>query len=88
VLDLACGSGRHARLLASLGHAVLAVDRDPEALAAAAGPGIAPPSSTTWKRRAPPGRSRRDALPASSSPITCTVRCSAQLAARWRRMAC
>ena len=40
VLDLACGSGRHARLLAALGHAVLAVDRDPAALLCAAGPGI------------------------------------------------
>jgi SAM-dependent methyltransferase len=40
VLDLACGSGRHARHLAALGHAVLAVDADAEALAAAAGPGI------------------------------------------------
>jgi SAM-dependent methyltransferase len=40
VLDLACGSGRHARLLASMGHPVLAVDRDPQALAAASGPGI------------------------------------------------
>ncbi|NHZ88471.1 methyltransferase domain-containing protein [Massilia sp. CCM 8733] len=39
-LDLACGSGRHARLLAALGHPVVALDRDPEALAAAAGPGI------------------------------------------------
>ena len=34
-LDLACGSGRHVRLLAALGHPVLAVDRDPQALAAA-----------------------------------------------------
>jgi SAM-dependent methyltransferase len=40
-LDLACGSGRHARLLASLGHAVTAVDRDAGALLAAAGEGIA-----------------------------------------------
>jgi SAM-dependent methyltransferase len=40
VLDLACGSGRHARLLASRGHPVLALDRDPAALAATAGPGI------------------------------------------------
>jgi SAM-dependent methyltransferase len=40
VLDLACGAGRHARLFASLGHSVLALDRDPAALAAAAGPGI------------------------------------------------
>ena len=39
-LDLACGSGRHAKLLASLGHSVLAVDRDANSLAAAAGPGI------------------------------------------------
>ena len=33
VLDLACGSGRHARFLAGLGYPVLAVDRDAEALA-------------------------------------------------------
>ncbi|WP_020654995.1 class I SAM-dependent methyltransferase [Massilia niastensis] len=39
-LDLACGTGRHARLLAARGHAVLAVDRKPEVLATAAGPGI------------------------------------------------
>jgi SAM-dependent methyltransferase len=40
VLDLACGSGRHARRFAALGHPVLAVDRDPAALAAAGGRGI------------------------------------------------
>lgn len=40
VLDLACGSGRHARLLAGSGHAVLAVDRDGAALACAAGKNI------------------------------------------------
>ena len=40
VLDLACGRGRHARLAATLLHPVLAVDRDPAALAEAAGPGI------------------------------------------------
>jgi SAM-dependent methyltransferase len=40
VLDLACGSGRHARLLASLGHEVIALDRDAQALAAASGEGI------------------------------------------------
>ena len=34
VLDLACGGGRHARLFAALGHPVLAMDRDPAALAA------------------------------------------------------
>jgi len=37
VLDLACGAGRHARLLASMGYRVEAVDRDAEALAALAG---------------------------------------------------
>ena len=40
VLDLACGGGRHARHLAALGHPVLALDRDAQALAVAAGPGI------------------------------------------------
>ncbi len=40
VLDLACGGGRHSRLLAGLGHTVIAVDRDPAALAAASGQGI------------------------------------------------
>jgi SAM-dependent methyltransferase len=40
VLDLACGSGRHARLFAALGHPVLALDRDDAALAATAGEGI------------------------------------------------
>lgn len=40
-LDLACGGGRHARLLAASGRRVLAVDRDVEALAGlAACPGI------------------------------------------------
>lgn len=37
VLDLACGNGRHARLLAGLGHPVLALDRDPDALVKTAG---------------------------------------------------
>ena len=37
VLDLACGSGRHSRFLASLGFRVCAIDRDPEALAALSG---------------------------------------------------
>lgn len=32
ILDLACGSGRHARYLAGLGYAVTAVDRDAEAI--------------------------------------------------------
>ncbi|HQU50936.1 MAG TPA: methyltransferase domain-containing protein [Casimicrobiaceae bacterium] len=41
VLDLACGHGRHARLFASLGHDVLAVDVDASALATLGGvPGI------------------------------------------------
>jgi len=34
VLDLACGSGRHARWFAGRGHAVVGVDRDVEAVAA------------------------------------------------------
>jgi SAM-dependent methyltransferase len=37
VLDLACGQGRHALLLAGLGHQVEAVDRDPVATAALRG---------------------------------------------------
>ena len=37
VLDLACGNGRHARFLASRGHPVEAVDRDPDAIARLAG---------------------------------------------------
>ena len=39
-LDLACGSGRHTRLLAARGHAVLALDRKRESLASAAGAGV------------------------------------------------
>ncbi|HYL18975.1 MAG TPA: methyltransferase domain-containing protein, partial [Burkholderiales bacterium] len=37
VLDLACGEGRHARLLAQLGYRVLAVDRDERALSSLGG---------------------------------------------------
>jgi SAM-dependent methyltransferase len=37
VLDLACGSGRHARHLATLGYRVEAVDRDADLLAALSG---------------------------------------------------
>jgi SAM-dependent methyltransferase len=37
VLDVACGHGRHLRHLASLGFAVVGVDRDAEALAALGG---------------------------------------------------
>lgn len=37
VLDLACGRGRHARWFHDRGHPVLAVDRDPDALAGLAG---------------------------------------------------
>ena len=32
VLDIACGSGRHARFLAGLGYSVTAVDREPQAI--------------------------------------------------------
>lgn len=38
VLDLACGSGRHARWFAGRGHAVVGVDRDAEAVAALPAP--------------------------------------------------
>ena len=42
ILDLACGSGRHARWLAAQGRSVLAVDRNPSALAGLQGlPGVA-----------------------------------------------
>lgn len=34
VLDIACGHGRHMRHFASLGHSVVGVDRNPEAIAA------------------------------------------------------
>lgn len=39
-LDLACGNGRHARLLAGQGLRVVALDRNPDALVNAAGPQI------------------------------------------------
>jgi SAM-dependent methyltransferase len=32
VLDLACGGGRHARFLAGRGHAVTAIDREPQSI--------------------------------------------------------
>lgn len=40
VLDLACGGGRHTRLLAAMGQRVIAVDRDAEALSKIAGTNI------------------------------------------------
>jgi SAM-dependent methyltransferase len=40
VLDLACGHGRHTRLFAQAGHAVLALDRDAHALQQAQGAGV------------------------------------------------
>lgn len=40
VLDLACGTGRHVRLLLALGLRVLAVDRDTTAISALATPGL------------------------------------------------
>ena len=49
-LDLACGGGRHARHLAALGHPVIALDRDREALARAAGEGV---STLHWDLEGP-----------------------------------
>lgn len=40
VLDLACGAGRHAAFLASLGHSVLAVDQDISTVRALQNPNI------------------------------------------------
>ncbi|CDG82016.1 class I SAM-dependent methyltransferase [Janthinobacterium agaricidamnosum] len=40
VLDLACGAGRHARHLVTLGHQVMALDHDPDMLAQVCGQGI------------------------------------------------
>jgi len=40
VLDYASGSGRHARMAYAAGHAVLAVDHDPDALSSMKGTGI------------------------------------------------
>lgn len=53
VLDLACGAGRHARMLAAFGHPVVALDRDAALLALAAGQGVTPlqrdlEDGTTW----------------------------------------
>ncbi|MEA9604071.1 MULTISPECIES: bifunctional 2-polyprenyl-6-hydroxyphenol methylase/3-demethylubiquinol 3-O-methyltransferase UbiG [unclassified Polynucleobacter] len=42
VLDLACGSGRHSELLASMGHDVLAVDQDVAAVGSVGNPLITP----------------------------------------------
>lgn len=42
VLDLACGSGRHSRLLAGLGYRVCALDRDVAVVSNLALPGINP----------------------------------------------
>ena len=41
VLDVACGRGRHMRFLASLGHRLTGIDRDPEAITTVASLGEA-----------------------------------------------
>ena len=68
VLDLACGNGRHVRLLAAANHPVLAVDRDGEALAGLAALPRLTSWSSTWKPNAGPWptvlrRHRRHQLP-------------------------
>lgn len=63
VLDLACGYGRHARHLAALGHPVLAVDRDAEALATlAAVAGIETRAADLEQGAWPLGARRFDAI--------------------------
>jgi SAM-dependent methyltransferase len=47
VLDIACGRGRHARIMASHGWDVLAIDRDPEALAQLATDVVGLPGNVT-----------------------------------------
>jgi SAM-dependent methyltransferase len=47
VLDVACGQGRHARLLATQGWDVLAIDRDPEKLAALEAGAVGLPGTVT-----------------------------------------
>lgn len=63
VLDLACGYGRHARHLAALGYAVLAVDRDPAALATLDGvAGLEVRSAELEQAAWPLGAQRFDAI--------------------------
>jgi SAM-dependent methyltransferase len=66
VLDLACGSGRHARLFAALGHPVLALDRDPAALEAATQPVGWTGSPST---RSSGGGGPAERVSASSQPV-------------------
>lgn len=63
VLDLACGTGRHARWLAARGCRVLAVDRNPDALAAIAGvSGIETACVDLERGEWPPGSQEYDAI--------------------------
>jgi 2-polyprenyl-3-methyl-5-hydroxy-6-metoxy-1,4-benzoquinol methylase len=48
VLDVACGSGRHARPLAQLGFQVIGVDRDADAIAALAALPASRDTSRIW----------------------------------------
>ena len=82
VLDVASGSGRHARWLAARGHRVDAVDRDAAALAALPASPASPRIART--SRAGRGRVARRVTRASSSPTTCTGRFSAICSPRWR----
>jgi SAM-dependent methyltransferase len=71
VLDLACGTGRHAKHFAALGHPVLAVDRDVEALAQAAGEGITTlrfdlETETDYAAPTNPGSGPADLTPSSA----------------------
>ncbi len=70
VLDLACGSGRHARWLAQQGHRVRAVDRDIIALERAVGAGI---ETLQHDLEAYPGSDARSVWPFSPAQFKAVV---------------
>lgn len=59
VLDVAAGGGRHARLFQARGHAVIAVDRDAEAMRALAATGIEAIAADLETGAPPPFAGRR-----------------------------
>src|SRR5476649_2607553 len=73
VLDLACGSGRHARHLVSLGTPCWLSTATRPHWPRPAAPASSPARSI-WRRRGRNGPLVPSALPASSSPTTCIGR--------------